>query len=121
MTRAVFFEIPVVDLPRAMDFYGHVFGVAFQITTIDGNEMAFFPDVAGDDGASGALAQGESYVPALDGTRVYLAVQSIEATLQRVIEKGGEELYPKTRIGELGFVAEFQDCEGNRIAVHAEP
>lgn len=28
-------------------------------------------------------------------------------------------LYPKTSVGELGFVAEFEDCEGNRIALHS--
>lgn len=111
----LYFEIPVTDLARAIGFYSHVFGVDFEIATIDGNEMALFPQVA--NGASGALAQGESYVPSVDGTRVYFVVDSIEHTLQRVFEKGGQELYPKTSIGALGFVAEFQDCEGNRIAL----
>jgi len=119
MTVARFVEIPVTDLPRAVDFYGHVFGVELEITDIDGNAMALFPEVAGG-GASAALAKGESYVPSIDGTRVYFSVQSIEMTLERAIAKGGTELYPKTSIGKLGFVAEFRDCEGNRIALSSE-
>lgn len=115
-----YFEIPVTDMPRAVDFYSYVFAVALKITTIDGNEMALFPDIAGAGGTSGALAKGESYVPSIDGTRVYFVVPSIERVLERVTEKGGRELYPKTAIGELGFVAEFQDCEGNRIALSSE-
>lgn len=63
------------------------------------------------------MAKGESYVPATDGTRIYFVVDSIEETLRHVVEQGGRQLYPKPSIGELGFVAEVQDCEGNRIAL----
>lgn len=37
---------------------------------------------------------------------------------QRSIQNG-KILYPKTAIGELGWVAEFEDCEGNCIALHS--
>ncbi len=120
MTIAGYFEISVTDLARAVAFYRHVFDIELEFANIDGIEMALFPDVAGERGACGALAKGESYVPAIDGTRVYFVVPSIVQTLERAIEKGGSELYPKTSIGELGFVAEFQDCEGNRFALSAE-
>jgi predicted enzyme related to lactoylglutathione lyase len=43
---------------------------------------------------------------------------NINETLKRAVENGGQLLYPKTSIGDLGFVAEFQDSEGNRIALH---
>jgi len=29
-------------------------------------------------------------------------------------------LLPKMSIGEYGFIAHFQDSEGNRVALHAE-
>lgn len=120
MTKATvgYFEIPVVDLARAVDFYRHVFAVDLAISTIDGNEMALFPD-AEQGAGNGALAKGDSYVPSLDGPRLYFAVDSIEATLAKAVDRGGTELYPKTAIGDLGFVAEFRDCEGNRIALSA--
>jgi len=31
---------------------------------------------------------------------------------------GGNVLYPKTSVGALGEVAEFEDSEGNRVALH---
>jgi uncharacterized protein len=115
---ATYVEIPVVDMRRAATFYGYVFGVALETTTIDGVESALFPEVAA--GANVALAGGESYAPSLDGTRAYLAVDDIAAVLARVVERGGGVLYPRTDIGDLGFVAEFSDSEGNRIAL-SEP
>lgn len=110
-----YFEIPVTDLGRAVAFYGYVFGIVLERADIDGNEMALFPET--ESGASGALARGESYTPSGDGTRVYFTVDSIDETLARALERGGRELYPKTSIGDLGFVAEFSDPEGNRVAL----
>lgn len=115
MQLVTWFEIPVVDLDRAVDFYEYVFGVELERTTIDGHPMALFPD--SDGGASGSLATGDSYVPSLDGTRVYFRVDDVAGALQRAIERGGQELYPVTDIGEPGLVAEFSDTEGNRIAL----
>lgn len=119
MPAATYFEIPVTDLDRAAAFYSHVFDISLERADIDGNAMALFPETPDGRGASGALAQGESYVPSLDGTRVYLAVDDIDAALARVRELGGEMLYPKTLVGESGYVAEFRDSEGNRIALSA--
>jgi predicted enzyme related to lactoylglutathione lyase len=42
-----------------------------------------------------------------------------DATLARAVAAGGSVLYPKTAIGTLGFVAEFEDSEGNCIALHS--
>jgi predicted enzyme related to lactoylglutathione lyase len=57
----VYFEIPVNDIDRAMIFYQKVFGFQFERTSIDGNEMAMFPNVEDGFGISGALAKGDSY------------------------------------------------------------
>jgi uncharacterized protein len=108
---ASYFEIPVTDLKRAMDFYGYVFDIKFKVENIDGNDMALFPSNIG------ALAKGESYQPSLDGTRIYFDIESIDEVMKKALEKGGKKLYPKTSIGELGFVAEIQDSEGNCIAL----
>ncbi len=55
-------------MPRR--FYRRVFGIEFELTQIDGNEMALFPLTEGVEGCSGALVKGESYVPSIDGTRI---------------------------------------------------
>jgi predicted enzyme related to lactoylglutathione lyase len=117
MAFVTWFEIPVVDLDRAIDFYEHVLEVELERTVIDGHPMALFPDPDDDGGASGSLATGDSYIPSLDGSRVYFRVIDVAATLQRAIDRGGRELYPVTDIGAPGLVAEFQDSEGNRIAL----
>lgn len=114
---AVYFEIPARDLDRAARFYGELLGVALERAEIDGNLAALFPTVDGA-GMSGALMQGESYAPSRDGTRIYLRAGPIERVLARAVELGATVLYPRTSIGALGFVAEFEDCEGNRIALH---
>lgn len=114
----VYFEIPVGDLDRAMRFYAAVFGVALRKENVDGNAMALFPEVAGNEGISGALAKGEVYVPAKAGPIVYFGTKNLDATLARVHELGGKLLYPKTKVADVGWVAEFEDSEGNRIALH---
>lgn len=114
----VYFEIPVTDMDRAVQFYSTVFNFEFRKDIIDHNEMALFPfrDEAG--GISGALAKGEIYKPTINGTLIYFTTEDIDKTLKSAVENGGEMLYPKTSNGELGFVAEFKDSEGNRIALH---
>lgn len=114
-----YFEIPVTDLERAIAFYANVFGYKFGRMEIDGNEMALFPASDEARGITGALAKGDSYSPGKNGSRVYFSVASIEDTLHRVKLAGGSVLYPKTSVGELGSVAEFEDSEGNCIALHS--
>lgn len=115
-----YFEIPVTDMERAMRFYASVLRVDFERTAIDGNDMALFPFDAGASGITGALAKGESYTPGRQGVRIYFSVDDIDETLARAQSAGGRVLYPKTSIGELGWVAEFEDSEGNCIAIHAD-
>ncbi len=117
MALVTWFEIPVVDIERAIAFYEYVFEVELERTVIDGHPMALFPDADESGSASGALATGDSYVPSIDGTRVYFRVDDVAATLARALDRGGQVLYPITDVGEQGVVAEFADTEGNRIAL----
>ena len=112
-----YFEIPVTDLPRAVEFYTAVFEIELELGKIDNIEMAFFPFNEKSSGITGALAQGEIYKPSQQGSLIYFNVDSIETVLARVNALGGKTLYPKTSTGEYGYVAEFEDCEGNRIAL----
>ena len=118
MNPVVYFEIPVLDMERAIIFYSAVFDFTFEKNIIDHNEMAFFPFEDGMRGISGALAKGEIYVPTVSGILIYFGTTDIDTILQKAVEAGGEILYPKTSNGELGHVAEFKDSEGNRIALH---
>lgn len=116
----VYFEIPVNDVNRAIRFYKAVFSFDFEQEIIDGNQMALFPFNDKSKGISGALAKGEIYKPTNNGVLIYFKTNNIDQTLKLAVKNGGKILYPKTSNGDLGFVAEFQDSEGNRIALHQE-
>jgi len=114
----VYFEIPVTDIERAIQFYQSVFGFTFKKVEIDGYEMAMFPYEDKNTGITGALAKGDVYKPTNNGVLIYFYSKNIDQTLQKAVGNGGKILYPKTSNGDLGFVAEFEDSEGNRIALH---
>jgi uncharacterized protein len=114
----IYFEIPVNDIERSMKFYTSVFNFTFEKEVIDKNEMALFPFEDENAGISGSLAKGEIYKPTKDGVLIYFKTESIDSTLKLAVQNGGKILYPKTSNGDLGFVAEFEDTEGNRIALH---
>ena len=111
-----YFEIPVSDMDRAIEFYEAVFLVALERTTIDGHDMALFPFNESGTGISGALAKGQSYEPSSSGPRLYFYVKNIDEILNRAIGNGGKVAYEKTLVGPF-WVAEFVDSEGNQIAL----
>jgi predicted enzyme related to lactoylglutathione lyase len=113
------FEIPVTDMPRAMRFYEHVFGMKLDLQEMGPLQMAWFPMKNGEYGTAGSLVKNEAYLPSQAGTLVYFTAADIDAALQRVTERGGKVLRAKTSIGEHGFVGHFEDSEGNRVAVHS--
>lgn len=120
MNPVVYFEIPVLDLKRACNFYSKVFETTLTQDVIDGYQMAFFESSHESFGATGALVVGDVYIPSHQGCFLYFGVESIDETVARALEHGGSVLYPKKSNGDLGFVAEIQDTEGNRIALHEE-
>lgn len=119
MNPVNWFEIPVRDMGRAKAFYDYVFGFDLQLNQMGPLEMAWFPMTEGVPGSTGSLVKAEQYTPSHAGSLVYFTVEDIEIALKRVAEKGGKALNPKMSIGEYGFVAHFEDSEGNRVALHS--
>jgi len=113
------FEIPVKDLDRAVRFYEKAFEVKLSTEEMAGLKMAMFPFKQGAPGAAGSLVQGASYEPSHAGSVVYFTVEDIPETLRRITANGGRTLMPKTGIGEYGSIAQFEDTEGNRLALHS--
>jgi uncharacterized protein len=113
------FEIPVKDLEKAKKFYESVFGFELTSSEMGPLKMAWFPMIKDAPGAAGSLVKAEGYMPAETGTVVYFCVDDITATLGKINAGGGKTVLPKTSIGEYGFIAHFEDCEGNRVALHA--
>ena len=114
-------EIPVQDMERAIAFYEAVLGHDLERQTLDGYDMALFPFDPAAPGATAALAKGDVYVPAKAGPIVYFAVEHIDPVLERARHRGARLLYEKKAVGDFGWVAEIEDSEGNRIALHEAP
>ncbi|WP_228409835.1 VOC family protein [Chryseobacterium sp. T16E-39] len=116
---AIYFEIPVHNVERAEKFYSSVFNFKFEKEIIDDYEMSLFPFEEKSNGITGALAKGDVYKPSKEGVIIYFKTSDIDHTLQKVLQNGGQILYPKTLNEKHGFaIAEFEDSEGNRIALH---
>lgn len=115
------FEIPANDIARSKKFYESVFGVELAEVEMGPSKMAWFPMDMGAAGAAGTLIQGPGYTPSHEGSLVYIHVPKIDAALEKIAEAGGKTLMPRTGIGEHGFIAHFEDSEGNRVALHEAP
>ena len=115
------FEIPVKDMDRAILFYNHVFEITLAKQDFGGLAMAWFPWDASGKGAGGSLIQGDNYKPSHEGTLVYFSSVDVEKEINRVEEAGGKVLQQKTEISpDIGYMALFEDTEGNRIALHSK-
>ncbi len=55
MNPVGWFEIPVVDIPRAKAFYEHLLNVTFEEITMEQDQMAMFPMKENGIGSSGSL------------------------------------------------------------------
>jgi predicted enzyme related to lactoylglutathione lyase len=114
------FEIPVKNLGRAASFYEKVLQCKLSIQDFGDLKMAWFPASRDAPGSAGSLVEQESYVPSHQGSMVYFSVENIEDSLSTVVANGGKILNPKRNIGEFGYVAHFEDSEGNRVALHSD-
>lgn len=112
------FEIPVTDLERAIRFYSTVLELELMESEMGPNKMGWFPMELDMMGAAGTLIQGEGYTPSHEGSLVYINVDAIDPTLKSIYANGGKVLLPRTDIGQHGFIAHFEDTEGNRVALH---
>ena len=113
------FEIPVVNLKRAVRFYSRVFGLRLEMARMEGMTLAFFPMADRTYGAAGALVKAKGYKPSSAGIVLYFSVANIPATLKKVKARGGKVLQRRTSIGQYGFMGRFRDTEGNRVALHS--
>ena len=113
------FDIATTNIERAKDFYAAVFNLEFQYIETPDSKMYMFgaPDKVG---SAGCLVQSANNKPSTDGTIIYFSCHDVAVEVARVDAAGGKLLFPKTDIGEFGFVAQLMDTEGNRIGLHSD-
>lgn len=119
--RVVHFEIPYDDGERARAFYADVFG--WQINVM--------PDLKYTSVSTGPVTE-EGY-PAEPGyvnggmferagapvtlPVITLDVDDADAALESIEQHGGKTVAAKFAVGEMGFAAYFEDCEGNVLGL----
>ena len=128
----VHFEIPADDVERAKDFYNTTFGWTFNkfdmpqdsstggepyygvMTTPVGDDM--MPKNPGE--INGLMKRIQPGQPMMS----YLNVDDIDAALEAVVTNGGQVCMPKTEIAPgMGWIACFNDTEGNMLGMHQMP
>jgi predicted enzyme related to lactoylglutathione lyase len=109
------FELPVRDMDRAVASYAAFLDIPLERETFGGRPYAIFPHAT--DGVGGALAQDDRATPGA-GAIVYLDAEGrLDAILARAATANVKILLPKTHIGPPGYIALFEDTEGNRVGL----
>ncbi|MBV1888489.1 MAG: VOC family protein [Urechidicola sp.] len=123
MKNAVnWFEIPTGNYERAKKFYATILGVEITDYHMPEKNMKYgmFPYDMENGGVGGAIVEMEGLNPSADGSTVYLnGGNDLDIVLNRVVDAGGNIIMSKMDIDENGFIAQFIDTEGNRVALHS--
>ncbi|MCA9839187.1 MAG: VOC family protein [Trueperaceae bacterium] len=113
------FEIPVIDVKRAAQFYGRILNADIQVLEINNGRVGLLPDYGGVGGSLVENAQ-FGYKPSQEGALVYLdGGDDLSQVLNHVEAAGGQIVLPKTALGDYGFAAYFIDTEGNKIGLRS--
>lgn len=113
----IWLDIPVIDLPRAINFYQQVFDCALQdhrpasptaTLKISGSSNGF------------TLFQTPLELPTSSGMVPYLNCENrLEQALSQTRLMGGRVLHHIQKMEPFGFRAVILDSEGNRLALHS--
>jgi hypothetical protein len=115
--RAVWFDIPVIDLERAASFYRAVLAIPMHREQVRGGAFYVLAHAGGN---GGCLVVSPSEVNA-GGVLLYLNVDGrIRDAVRQAEQRGGRVVEPVHPIGPHGFRAVVMDCEGNRVALHSQ-
>jgi uncharacterized protein len=114
------FEIPVKDFSRAKKFYETILDSPINEMPNPSPKYGMLPFDMQNGGVGGGIVEGEGYEPSAKGSLIYLnGGEDLNVPLSRVEKAGGKILMQKTSIGENGFIAQFTDTEGNKVALHS--
>ena len=131
--QIIWFEIPVEDLDRAITFYTNVLVIKIEKNKFLNQEYGVFNrDI---NTIKGALVKKENH-QAGTGIVLFFYVIDLSESLKNVEQYGGKVLIEKTLLKQqtedgflaikqnliddnIGYYAEFIDCEGNKICLYS--
>ena len=112
------FEIPVQNIDRAASLYGKLLGKPLKLEVFERVPMAVFAH--GEEPAVGGALIQDPQRKSGPGAIVYLsAPDGVGACLARANEAGAKTVQPVTSIGPMGWIALFEDPDGNVVGLHA--
>jgi uncharacterized protein len=118
--RVVHFEVPYDDADRARGFYADVFGwkiqpipeMSYDIVSTGPVSEQGMPSEPGYVGGGMTQRGGMVSQPIIT-----IAVDDIDATLEKVSSSGGSPRGEKIQVGDMGWAAYFTDSEGNLMGL----
>lgn len=115
--RAVWFDIPVADLERAVGFYSAVLAVEVHSEKFEDFSFAVIDHK---DGNGGCLIPKPEDICSDKGLMLYLNADGrIRDAIEKVNAHGGRVIEDVHPIGPHGFRAIIHDSEGNRLVLHS--
>lgn len=112
MSKVIHFEIPADDPDRAIKFYKSVFG--WEIEEWENGDYWLVSTGSEDEpGINGAIMPKEIG----DEVRDTISVNSYEAFVKKIEDRGGKMLTEKMTIPGMGYNGLFQDTEGNVFGI----
>ncbi|MHB8259368.1 MAG: VOC family protein [Bacteroidia bacterium] len=128
----IWFEIPVKNLDRAIEFYSELLNIKFEKKTLHKIEYGMFNKK--NTGIGGVLVEKPEQVG--KGCMLFFFVNVLSDALTTVISHGGKVITPKTILkqinkegqlilaqnlidNQVGYFAEILDSEGNQLALYS--
>ena len=131
--QVIWFEIPVINFERAINFYSEVLDISIERKRfLDREHGVFNLDKSV---IRGVLLEKENHQPGA-GIVLFFFVLDLSESLKKAVELGGKIEINKTLLkqktetgnltinsnmigGDIGYYAEIMDCEGNRICLYS--
>jgi predicted enzyme related to lactoylglutathione lyase len=113
--KIAYVQIPAIDVDRSAAFYEAVFG--WNIRRRSNGEIAF-DDGVGEVSGTWVTGRPPSSEP---GLLVYVMVESVGQSLEKIVEAGGAVVTPLTPQGEGEAYATFRDPAGNVLGIGQQP
>lgn len=114
------FEIPYEEKERAEEFYREAFDWTVNsmpemkytmVNTVEVDEKHMPKEKGAING--GMFKRSED----LKNVNIIINVDSIEDAIMRIEENGGKIVRERRAVGDMGFVAYFEDTEGNVLGI----
>ena len=129
----IWFEIPVLVLDRAINFYSTVLGIAIEKKKLLDTQYGIFKKE--NTGVGGVLVEKGNAKPG-EGVILFFYVSVLSEAIDAAVRLGGKVITPKTLIkqtdsagnrtiaqnlidNKVGYFAELSDSEGNKISLYS--